>query len=597
MSRSKKLRKKGTKKPTSSKAGGNKSPQSSGKWNWGLLVVIVACAALYVQVHSFELLKWDDNKLISLNAWVQAESLGDVLRVWSPQPALQGKVLEYFPLRDTAYAVIHWIWGLSPRPYHLFNLLLYLLNILLVYRLSHHLLHSREGAWFASLLFGLHPIHVEAVVWASAVKEQLMALFVLLSCEVFVRFWKRPSLSWGLLTVLAGLAASLSKHVGVVAPVLWSLFVFFDPNTKSAGKDSWSVRRLWPVAAGLAVSLGIGLLSLKIGKTNLAIHSLTKSATTTFPSWVLQPVVQMENLGRLLFPWRLMPVYDPPAITSLVSVTYLLAVAGCLMLLAGFVWAWKKNHQLPLFALGWFLVGVAPFVAVQVSTQLTADRYLFLPSFAFCLLVAMGLLWLESQKAWVGRAMTVGIGIYFVVLAVPYISMWKSTGTFWAHFVQRAPLNKHALSGAASYQLEKGNFAQAIEYNKRYLKHYPMEPTRAADLGVAYMQSRQLDKSKAILQKALVTFPTHPQLLYAAGFVFAVGGNPKQASVYFAKAVKLKPEMHKASISLAQTYLQTRRVRQAYHLLNAMLKRPLPGTVRAKAVGLLQQIRKHTGWK
>ncbi|TNE44557.1 MAG: tetratricopeptide repeat protein [Deltaproteobacteria bacterium] len=597
MSRSKKSRKKGTKKPASSKADRNQSPKTSGGWSWGLFAVIVACAALYVQVHSFQLLKWDDNKLISQNAWVQAESLGDVFRVWSPQPALQGKVLEYFPLRDTAYAVIHWIWGLNPRPYHLFNLLLYLLNILLVYRLSFHLLRSREGAWFASLLFGLHPIHVEAVVWASAVKEQLMALFVLLSCEAFLRFWKRPSVAWGLLTVLAGLAASLSKHVGVIAPLLWSLFVFFDPNTKSKSKGSWSVQRLWPIAAGLVASLGIGILSLQIGKTNLAIHSLTKSATTTFPSWVLQPVVQMENLGRLLFPWGLMPVYDPPAVKTLASASYLLAVAGCLLLLVGFVWAWKKNHRLPLFALGWFLVGMAPFVAVQVSTQLTADRYLFLPSFAFCLLVAMGLLWLESKKAWVGRVLTVGVGVTFVVLAVPYIAMWNSTGTFWSQFVQRAPLNKHALSGAASYQLEKGNFAKAIEYNTRYLKHYPMEPTRAADLGVAYMQSRQINKGKAVLQNALKKFPTHPQLLYATGFVFAMGGNPKQASVYFADAVKQQPGMHKAKIGLAQTYLQTRRVRQAYNLLNAMVNQPLPSSIRAQAMGLLQQIRKHTGWK
>lgn len=595
MSRKKQSRKKSRKASPTKK---NKDTQKNSRsWNWGLLFILVATGALFFQAQGFQLLDWDDNKLISLNAWVQAQSFSDVFRVWDPQPALQGKVLEYFPLRDMGYALIHWGWGLNPRPYHILNLLLFLLNVWLVYRLAFHLLQSRQGAWLTAFLFGLHPIHVEAVVWASALKEQLMALFVLLSCEVFLKYWKQPNWKWGVLTALAGLAAALSKHLGVIAPVLWMLFVLFDPNSKRTEDKATLVKRSWPIGLGLLCSLGIGLLSLQIGKGNLALHSLSKSATTTFPSWVLQPLIQVENLGRLLFPWQLVPMYDPPALKSLANGPYLLAVFGCLVILAGVVWAWRKQATLPAFALGWFLVGVGPFIAVQVSTQMTADRYLFLPSFAFCLFVAMGLMWLEAKKEWLGRSVGVAIGVFFVILAVPYISMWKTPETFWTQFVKRAPLSKHSLAGVASFHLMKGNFAKAVEYNQTYLKHYPLEPTRAADLGVAYMQTRQLNKGKAILQKALKKFPNHAQVQYASGYIFAVGGDPQRASVHFEKALKLEPEMHKAALNLVQTYMQTNRARKAYAMLLRLLKRPIPSQTRRQAMGLLHQIRKVTGWK
>src|SRR5258708_32270330 len=75
--------------------------------------------------------------------------------------------------------VVNTIGGLSPMWWHFSSMLLYSLTTLLVYRLCEKLLESRVAAFFAALLFAVHPIHVDAVSWVSASNEILFTLLAL----------------------------------------------------------------------------------------------------------------------------------------------------------------------------------------------------------------------------------------------------------------------------------------------------------------------------------------------------------------------------------------------------------------------------------
>src|SRR4029077_21064726 len=48
------------------------------------------------------------------------------------------------------------------------------------------------GAWFAGLIFGIHPVHVESVAWISELKNVLAMFFTLLSILCLVEIDEKP---------------------------------------------------------------------------------------------------------------------------------------------------------------------------------------------------------------------------------------------------------------------------------------------------------------------------------------------------------------------------------------------------------------------
>src|SRR6266581_2941570 len=61
--------------------------------------------------------------------------------------------------------------GVSPAGWHLASVALHILATLQVFWLAQRLLKNRSAAIVASLLFAVHPLHVESVAWISGVTD------------------------------------------------------------------------------------------------------------------------------------------------------------------------------------------------------------------------------------------------------------------------------------------------------------------------------------------------------------------------------------------------------------------------------------------
>src|ERR1051325_9147161 len=88
--------------------------------------------------------------------------------------------LNYHPLTILSLAVNYHFSKLAPYGYHLLNLILHLANTLLVFFFTYKL--SRQNvfaAFFVSLFFGIHPMHVESVAWIAERKDVLYTFFFL----------------------------------------------------------------------------------------------------------------------------------------------------------------------------------------------------------------------------------------------------------------------------------------------------------------------------------------------------------------------------------------------------------------------------------
>ncbi|MDW8310476.1 MAG: hypothetical protein RMK20_13970, partial [Verrucomicrobiales bacterium] len=142
------------------------------------LTLVVATVLAYAPVFRAGFI-WDDDFLVTANPLVTSP---DGLRdIWfSTRP------VDYFPLTLTSLWVEWKLWGLNPTGYHVTNVLLHAASALVLWRLLRRL--AIPGAWWAALLFALHPVNIESVAWIAQRKNTLCMVFFLLSVWAYVRY-------------------------------------------------------------------------------------------------------------------------------------------------------------------------------------------------------------------------------------------------------------------------------------------------------------------------------------------------------------------------------------------------------------------------
>ena len=179
----------------------------------------------------------------------------------------------------TTFWLEHKLWGLDPFGYHVVNVLLHMVNVLLLWWLFRCL--RVPGAWAIAAVFALHPIHVESVAWIMGRKDLLSGLLYLASALCWIRstdgfdnsrhdsrkppvpnndqVWRRwppdgvrrPGLYLAALALFA--AAMLSKSVAVTLPVAFAILLWWK-NERVTWTDAWRIAPMFLVAFCIAVA-------------------------------------------------------------------------------------------------------------------------------------------------------------------------------------------------------------------------------------------------------------------------------------------------------------------------------------------------------
>jgi hypothetical protein len=132
----------------------------------------------------------------------------------------------YRPVFDLMINLCARIFGLNAIGFHLVAIILYALVTVLVGIIAEEITGDRGIGIISSLLFGIHSVHAEPVLWIASSNELLAALFALLSLKSYIAFRqsKKPILNYCLAGVFYLLAIA-SKETGVFLPMT---FVAYD---------------------------------------------------------------------------------------------------------------------------------------------------------------------------------------------------------------------------------------------------------------------------------------------------------------------------------------------------------------------------------
>ncbi len=541
---------------------------------------------VYLPALRNEFVNWDDDIYVYDNPHIR--SLDAVFFRWA---FLGFHISNWHPLTWMSHAIDYAFWGLNPLGHHLTNIILHAINTGLVVVLVLKLLEiARERsarnvpsaflndwtilitAGVTGLLFGIHPVHVESVVWVSERKDLLCALFFLLSVLAYanaVRRMGHGAESKGLTpaSLLSALCffilALLSKPMAVTLPMVLLILDWYPLNRIRSSREFWSMNaeKLPFFALSLASSV-LTVLAQRTGGAMAAMEVVPLSIRTLVAAESL-----IAYLGKILLPVNLIPFYPYPREVSLLSFEYLSAI----ILIAGITTAcivMVKKQRIWLTAWGYYAATLIPVLGiVQAGGQAMADRYTYLPSLGPFLIAGL-MSAVVSEKA--GRARKRGrvvsitavlfILISLLFLTVRQIGVWRTGMDLWNYVIQKEPDNAPpAYYNRGQIFMNGGRFDKAIGDYSMAIRLNPAYQEAVYNRGLAFEKSGQPARAAEDYERAISLNPSNYQAFNNRGVLYAAAGSYDKAIDFFTRALIIKPEYPDAYFNRGITYTLTGR--------------------------------------
>ena len=190
---------------------------------YDVLILVILGIILYFPSLSYDILSYDDIPYI-----IQNEYLNGSLSINFHQFFIPNFVMSsiYTPLTFLVYWSIIKIFGISSFAFHFVNVLFYVLSSVVLFYLLKKIINNYSIVFFATVLYILHPCHIECTSWISAMGYNIAGLFFFLSFLYFILgFDENKSLNY-IYSIIFYIFAILSQPIAVTLPAILVLWVY-----------------------------------------------------------------------------------------------------------------------------------------------------------------------------------------------------------------------------------------------------------------------------------------------------------------------------------------------------------------------------------
>jgi tetratricopeptide (TPR) repeat protein len=468
------------------------------------------------------------------------------------------------PIPNLSLALNYRVGGLDPVGYHVVNLVLHFLCATLLAALVRRtlLLAYFRGAFdgaaaplsaIAALIWAVHPLNTETVVYVTQRTELLAGLFYLMTLWAAVRSWTADSrasgVGWACVAVAACWLGMASKEIVASAPVaVWLYQRTFLPE--------WSAdRRRSLVFYG---SLALGWVGAAVG----AVSAFGGGALAderhrvSFPVWwTTQTRSVLIYLKLAVWPWPLSIHYTSRFLSSFAAAwPWVLAAAATAAATIALVWRRPAARLVVLVA----AMTLAPTLVVPLPKMVAAERRMYLPLAGLVTLaVVAGYRLLRDRaptwRAPLGFGVAASIVVVLGAVSVRRLEAYDTAVTIWQDAVLRQPDDA--------------------------MSHY--------NLGVALLDERRFEEARRSFEQTLALEHDHVMALDNLGSALNALGRPQDAIAPLEKALEIDPGDAFAHNNLGSALIRLGRPQEALpHLRRALeLTRDAPRSATYLNVG------------
>jgi hypothetical protein len=407
------------------------------KINNKILYLIIALFTFIIYYNALQNdFAFDDESVILGNSSIT--SLSNIPKFFFAQEGFHKVIGRYYrPVVSSTYNIDYAIWQFNPFGYHLTNILIHIIATLLLFALLLNIFKDYRNkkiiSLICTLIFAVHPIHTEAVSWVSGRTDSLVTLFFFAALLFYIKYTDNNSLNKNtlLLSVIFYIFSLLSKEMSVTFPVVIILYDYFvrKYDFKSFRKNF----NTYIIFITITVFyLLIRYLVLKdVVERNTYMYFYGKDFITAF-STMLKTLPIYAKL--LFFPVNLLyhyngvysdsiSMFEPAVLFSLLFIVVLIISAVVI----------RKKFGLISFVILFFFISLLPVMNIIPTMNFMAERFLYITSFAFCLLAGYIIYrTLNKNSEIIVYSVSVIVIIIFSFLTYQRNKDWKDNNTLYS---------------------------------------------------------------------------------------------------------------------------------------------------------------------
>lgn len=477
-----------------------------------IMLVVIAVLSVYRHAGECEFIGFDDDLYVSENHYVQQGLSVESLK-WAFTAT---HASTWQPLVWLSYMVESQILGheITPGLFHWTNLLLHAGNTVLLFYLLYLMTGLFWPSFFVCTLFGLHPVHVESVVWVAERKDVLSTLFWLLTLIFYVRYTRAVSVSKYIAFTLFFTLGLMAKPMLVTIPIIMLILDYWPLDRSDLGVKRLLAEKI-PLLLPVAISCVITVIVQKAGGSVASLDDVP--ALVRFAN---VPVFYSEYIFKLFWPNPLAVLYLHPGMPSLYE-----CMLAILFLTAISISVVKCIKSYPFLVAGWlwFIVTMFPVIGlISFGLHGIADRFLYIPAIGIYIMIA----WSGMHMALSIKNKTYQYLLFFlpviVIVALAYmtsrqIRLWQSNVTLFSHAISVTPDNwaMHNCLGAALDR--QGDTDEALECFEQAVSINTKRPRLFYNLGCALQKKGRIDEAIDAYRSALDMSSTYMKARYNIG--------------------------------------------------------------------------------
>lgn len=554
------------------------------------VVLLITFIVLFPSLQN-KFINLDDPQYVTENPVIKNISIKNIKIIFSEQ-----FVGNYQPLTMLSYMIDYKFFGLNPFGYHLMNLIFHLLNTLLVFLIVSKLIPLPAGrgkgwaAFITSLLFGIHPLHVESVAWISERKDVLYGFFFLWALYLYIpspttslpisegesktspHQWKVPmaiGIRGGFCLLLFALAI-LSKAQAVVLPVIFFCvdFLIRRPFTKKLFMEKIPF---------FILAFMFGWIAIKVQSSAGAVQTFQY-----FPFYeriLFSCYALLTYLHKIILPINLSCFYPYPETDDKINTIWVYISPAVLLVLAFIIWKYLRKEKAVLFGTFFFLITIVLVLQlIPVGDALYADRYTYIPSIGL-FFIAVHYFSIPTQsvgtnfgKAKLLTAATAAYLLFLCYLSFHRTKKWHDSIALYTDAIHKNYKAAIIYNNRGAVLSDSGRNEEALKDFTSLVELKPRYPNGWRNKGLVHERLGQKAEALVAFSQAIKYFPDDTKNYLSRGTLSVQKNDFENALEDFTKIIELQPGSGEGYYARAEVLGKSGKLQEALADINKAIK-------------------------
>ena len=500
------------------------------------------------------------------------------------------------PLVNLSLAVNFHFGEIDPFGYRVVHIVVHLLSTALLWAILSRTLRlehfqgrfdqvAEPLAFAAALVWALHPVNTECVVYVTQRTELMMGMFYLATLYCSIRYWtaarNAARATFLVLATLACLSGMFCKEMMVSAPIMVLLY----ERTLVAGSIRRALGRSWPLYVGLALGWAHFMALYAHGVRTPGAGFGQGVAAHVW--WFTQAKVLFLYLKLAVWPWPLVIHYEIPYLKTVAEAWPWLLTMG-LLAMGTLVLLWRRSAV--GFVAVWFFAVLSPTLVVPLVGETAAERRMYVPLAAIVPLFVVGgysvlvQVWqsvagsprpesIRSGPVAVLSVATLALAVGFGVLSARRLVAYQDELSIWRDAVVHQPHNHLVQYNLGTLLAEAGQYQEAIQRFEEAVRLAPDSFVAHYNLARALEGSARPQEAINGYRAALRLRSDDAASHYNLARLLEDAGKTTQAVQHYREAISGQPDFSEARTNLGILLLNAGHLPGAIKNLEAALSK------------------------